>query len=72
MLILWIRRKKPDKDNKPGKDNKQEFQKHKIEMKKFQMSHPDTEITSLNDIVASSGNSLVPVSNVKLSEHIQN
>ena len=72
MLILWIRRKKPDKDNKSGKNKKQELQKHNLEMKKFQISHAETEITSLSDIVANCGNSLVPVSKVKLPEHIQN
>lgn len=72
MLILWIRRKKTDQKNNPGKDKKQLFLNHDEYMKKFRALHPNTDALSADDILARDGNSLVPVHQVKLNENIQN
>ena len=72
MFILWIKRRKCGKKNISDKDKKLLFQDHDDDMKEFRASHPDTDITDVDDILATDGNSLVPVHKVRLTENIQN
>ena len=70
MLILWIRRRKAEKNNGHGEVKKQLFQDHDNDMKKFRALHHDTAVT--NDALTLDSNSLVPVHKVKLAKNIQN
>ena len=72
MLILWIRRNKTNKQNGPTKKEKESFRKHNEDMKKFRLSHPETETVNSGDIIATDGSILAPVHGVKLSKNVQN
>jgi hypothetical protein len=72
MLILWIRKKKNGKNDKPGKSEKQVFLTHDEDMKKFRAEHPDINVVNADDILTENGNTLIPVHKVKLTENIQN
>jgi hypothetical protein len=72
MLILWIHKRKADRNKESGKAKKQLFQNHDDDMKKFRASHANTGHTGTNDILATDNSSIVPVHKVKLSDNIQN
>jgi hypothetical protein len=72
MIILWIRKNKKDKQEKPAKDGLKDFRTHDDVMKKFHETHPDFDVITDKDIVTGDGNLLAPVHSVKLSEYIQN
>jgi len=72
MFILWIRKRKSDKNDNSVKDQKQLFQNHAEDMKEFRASHPDTDMIDADDMLATDGNSLVPVHKVRLAKNIQN
>jgi hypothetical protein len=72
MLILWIRKKKNGKNDKPDKSKQQVFLTHDEDMKKFRAEHPDINVVDADDILTENGNTLIPVHKVKLTENIQN
>ena len=51
MLILWIRKSKTGEQTCPQKNDKDSFQKHDEDMKKFRLAHPDIEAISPRDIM---------------------
>jgi stress response protein YsnF len=72
MLILWIRRNKTNKQNSPGNNDKESFQKHDEDMKRFRHSHQKLEATISKDIITTEGDVLAPVHTVMLAKHSQN
>ncbi len=72
MIILWIRRRKPDINAGIEKKENQTFQIHDDIMKRFRLEHQDTEVRNPKDILAGEENLLAPIQQVKLPENIQN
>ncbi|OGO00415.1 MAG: hypothetical protein A2Y58_05950 [Chloroflexi bacterium RBG_13_51_52] len=72
MIILWIRKRKTDKNAITEKKERQSFEQHDDIMKRFRLEHPDVNIIDAKDIFADEGNLLVPVQQVKLPVNIQN
>ena len=72
MLILWIRKRKTGEADCPQKDDKDAFQKHNEDMKRFYLSHPTVEAISPGDIMTPDGDILAAMQNVKLIKHAQN
>ena len=72
MLILWIRKSKTGERTDPPKNDKDSFQKHNEDMKRFHLSHPKMEPTSPSDIMIADGDILAAVQKVKLTKHVQN
>jgi hypothetical protein len=72
MIILWIRKRKTDKQNLTEKNDLQSFQEHDDIMKRFRLEHHDINILEPKDILASDENLLAPIHEVKLPENIQN
>ena len=72
MFILWIRKNKTSEKANPKKNDKKSFQKHDEAMKDFRLSHPKIEPASPQDVMTADGLVLAPVTQVKLSKHIQN
>ena len=70
MIILWIRKKKTDKDN--GVKDAESFKEHDDIMKRFRLAHPDINSISSREIVTTEGNLLAPVHRVKMAENVQN
>ena len=72
MIILWIRKRKNDKQNPTEKKNRQSFQEHDDIMKRFRLEHQEINILEPKDILAGDENLLAPIQQVKLPENIQN
>jgi hypothetical protein len=72
MIILWIRKKKKDDQDKIVKNDKESFQAHDEVMRNFRLAHQELDVISDKDIMTGDGNLLAPVRNVKLNEHVQN
>ena len=72
MIILWIRKKKADKNTITEKQENQSFEKHDDIMKKFRLEHQDVNIINAKDVFMDEGNLLVPIQQVKLPANIQN
>jgi hypothetical protein len=72
MIILWIRKNKADELKGIDKKEDQSFHKHDDIMKRFRLAHPDVNIVNTRDILMPEGNLLVPIQQVKLTDHVQN
>ena len=72
MFILWIKKRKADKNNNCDSSETSLFQSHDEEMKKFHAGHPDTYTLTEDDVLFAEDNSLLPVHKVKLADNIQN
>jgi hypothetical protein len=74
MIILWVRKRKTEKQKHASKNDVDSFQKHDEIMKKFRLSHPEPEvkITSAGNILTSDGNLLAPIYKVRLGENVKN
>jgi hypothetical protein len=72
MIILWIRKRKTDKQGLTEKKDAHSFQEHDDIMKRFRLEHHDINILEPKDILAGDENLLAPIQQVKLSENIQN
>ena len=72
MIILWIRRKKSDKNAGLEKKESQSFQIHDDVMKRFRLEHQDASVLNPKDIFVGEENLLAPIQQVKLAENIQN
>jgi hypothetical protein len=72
MLILWIRKSRPEKDNNPGNKKDESFKKHDEEMKKFRQDHPQNEPVDAVEFITPDGGLLAPVVSVKMGENAQN
>ena len=72
MIILWIRKKKTDKEKEIEKRENQSFHVHDDIMKRFRLAHPDVNVVNARDILTADGNLLAPIQQVKLTEHVQN
>ena len=72
MIILWIRRKKSDKNTGLEKKESQSFQIHDDVMKRFRLEHQDASVLNPKDIFVGEENLLAPIQQVKLAENIQN
>jgi hypothetical protein len=72
LIILWIRKRKTEKQNDPVWGGKESFEKHNEAMKQFRRSHPDASIINAKDIITADDNLLAPVQNVKLAKNAQN
>jgi hypothetical protein len=72
MIILWIRKRRTDKQNPTEKKDTKSFEEHDDIMKRFRLEHHDINILEPKDILASDENLLAPIQQVKLEENIQN
>jgi hypothetical protein len=72
MIILWVRKKKNEKQNHSSGHELDSFRKHDEIMKKFRLSHPDVKIFTPRNILTADGNLLAPIYAVKLGENAQN
>jgi hypothetical protein len=72
MIILWVRKKKAEKQKRSTKNEMDTFQKHDETMKKFRQSHPDVKIITPRNILTTDGNLLAPIYAVKIGKNTQN
>ena len=70
MIILWIKKRKPDKQ--PSKSDKESFREHDEMMKQFRHTHPELNVINSKDIMTADGNLLAPVQKVILNENTHN
>jgi hypothetical protein len=72
MFILWIRKKKADRQDGAAKQATRLSQKQEDAIQQFRLEHPDIAVGSASDIVTGDGNLLATVEEVTLWPNIQN
>jgi hypothetical protein len=72
MIILWVRKKKAEKQNLFAEREGESFFEHDDVMKKFRLAHPDLNMVSAGDILTEEGGLWAPIHEVKLPANIQN
>jgi hypothetical protein len=74
MIILWVRKRKAEKEPDSSPKIPKSFDVHAETMKKFRDAHPSLEVKANfpGDIITTDGNLLAPVDSVRLSENTQN
>jgi hypothetical protein len=72
MFILWIRKKKADRQSgDEGKMTRLSPEREDV-IKQFYLEHPDVAVSNARDIMTEDGNLLATIQEVKLWENIQN
>ena len=72
MIILWVRKKKAEKQKHSSGNEIDAFRKHDEIMKKFRQSHPDVKIITPRNILTTDGNLLAPIYSVRIGKNSQN
>jgi hypothetical protein len=72
MLILWIRKRKADRQSGDEMKAARFSQEPEDAIKQFRLEHPDIAVSNARDIVTEDGNLLATIQEVKLWGNIQN
>ena len=72
MFILWIRKKKTDRQNIDEKKTFRFAQEQQYAIRQFRLEHPDIAVSNAKDIMTEDGNLLAAIQEVKLWPNIQN